>query len=149
MIDPEEGTQVDLREVMRQYDEMGMRPQGFVFMYSLVDNSEVADDGTLSNFFRMMSLRYEMEHHKRVFISKKNSEDVALIRFEMGWFGDWEGMAKLIETIEDDIRTTLETFIRAGSLEQMPHMEFMFANREAVEDIALESEIAAEDEDIF
>jgi len=84
-----------------------------------------------------------------VFISKKDSKDVALIRFEMGWFGDWDGMAKLIETIEDDIRTTLETFIRAGSLEQMPHMEFMFANREAVEDIALQGEIAAEDEELF
>ena len=132
MIDPEEGTQVDLREVMRQYDEMGMRPQGFVFMYSVVDKTEVSDDGTLSNFF-----------------SKKDSEDIAMIRFEMGWFGDWEGMAKLIETIEEDIRTTLETFIRAGTLEQMPHMEFMFANRETVEDIALESEIAAEDEELF
>jgi hypothetical protein len=55
----------------------------------------------------------------------------------------------LIETIEEDIRTTLETFIRAGSLEQMPHMEFMFANREAVEDIALEGEIASEDEELF
>lgn len=145
----QEVNQIDLREVMRQYDEMGLRPQGFVFMYSVVDKTEVSDDSTLSNFFRMMSLRYDLEHHKRVFIGKKDSEDVALIRFEMGWFGEWERMAKLIETIEADIRTTLETFIRSGSLNQMPHMEFMFANREAVEDIALESEIAAEDEDLF
>ncbi len=149
MIDPENGTQVDLREVMKQYDEMGMRPQGFVFLYSVIDKSEVSDAGTLSNFFRMMSMRYEMEHHKRVFVSKKDSEDVAMVRFELGWFGDWNGMATLIETIEDDIRTTLETFIKSGSIDKMPHMEFMFANREVVEDIGLESEIAAEDEDLF
>ena len=74
MIDPENGTQVDLRDVMSQYDEMGLRPQGFVFLYSVVDKSEVSDNGTLSNFFRMMSMRYEMEHHKRVFISKKDAD---------------------------------------------------------------------------
>jgi hypothetical protein len=44
----------------------------------------------------------------------------------------------------------LETFVGQGSVSQVPTMDFMFANQEVVEDMALENmEVSAEDEELF
>ena len=150
LTEDENGQVVDLREVMRQYDEMGLRPQGFVFMYGIQDADEVDDGTQLDTLMRSMALKYEMEHRKRVFMAGRKNEQIALVRHELGWFGAWEGMADLIETIEADIRIMLETFVGQGSVSQVPTMDFMFANQEVVEDMALENmEVSEEDEELF
>jgi hypothetical protein len=135
---------VDLRDVMQQYDEMGLRPQGFVFMYAIQDQNEVNDGTQFDTLMRSMAVKYQMEHRKRAFTAGKKNETIALVRHEMGWFGAWEGMAELIETIEADIRQLLETFVAQGSISAMPMMDFMFANNSA-QDI----ETKSEDDDLF
>ena len=143
----ETGQVVDLRDVMQQYDEMGLRPQGFVFMYAIQDQNEVDDGTQFDTLMRSMATKYRMEHRKRAFTAGKKNETIALVRHELGWFGAWDGMADLIETIEADIRQLLETFVSQGSISAMPMMDFMFANNSAAEpDIAGVNE---EDEDIF
>lgn len=138
---------VDLRDVMRQYDEMGLRPQGFVFMYAIQDASEVNDGTQFDTLMRSMAIKYQMEHRKRAFTAGKKNETIALVRHEMGWFGAWEGMAELIETIEADIRTLLESFVSQGSISAMPMMDFMFANNSANETSDIETN--SEDDDLF
>jgi hypothetical protein len=138
---------VDLRDVMRQYDEMGLRPQGFVFMYAIQDASEVNDGTQFDTLMRSMAAKYQMEHRKRAFTAGKKNETIALVRHEMGWFGAWEGMAELIETIEADIRQLLESFVNQGSISSMPMMDFMFANNSANETSDIETK--SEDDDLF
>lgn len=140
MSDKEENV-VELKDIMKQLEDAGQIPDGFVMIYMLADPSEVEDGTQTDFFFKAFATKRDLFHKKTVLMY----EDTPVVRHEIAWFGEWDKMGKIIEMTEAEVMTNLTRFFSDDSLNVMPRMDFMFVNQRIEEE---ESE-PSEDDDLF